>query len=102
MIKSPLREWEGAASSLTGHVPSESEGRERAGASRGGGGDWDEGGAGVEGFNGLLIVLMPPSGSGRGQRAGRPISTRAKAKGRVRTGARGEGVGAERLIFLLF
>ena len=65
----PLREREGAASSLTGHVPSESEGRERAGASGGRGGGWDDGGAGVEGFDGLLFDFYAPSGSGRGQRA---------------------------------
>ena len=29
-------------------------------------GGWDDGGAGVEGFEGLLIVLMPPPGAGGG------------------------------------
>ena len=53
MIKSPLREWEGAASSPDGHDPERKrrdvDGRAR---SRGRGGGRDEGGAGVEGFEG--------------------------------------------------
>ena len=65
-------------------------GRARAGEGVGG---RDEGGAGVEGFEGLIIVLMPPPGVGGGsEQAGR---TRPERKRRGdRTGAKwGKGWG---------
>ena len=61
VIKSPLREREGAASSPAGHVPSDSEGRERTGASGGGGGARDVGFA-----RGFVLVILPPPGAGGG------------------------------------
>ena len=86
----------GGSERLTGHGPSASEGRVRAGAKRGGGGAWDVGGAGVEGFDGFLIVFMPPPGAGGGsEQSGR--TSRALAKGRERTGASG-GVGGEGVV----
>ena len=62
--------------------------------SGGRGGEWDEGGAGVEGFDGLLIVFMPPPGAGGGSEQSGWARPGAKAKGRERTGASGGGGGA--------
>ena len=65
-------------------------GQARAGEGVGG---RDEGGAGVEGFEGLLIVLMPPPGAGGGsEQSDRalPELKRGVVNGQARAG---EGVG---------
>ena len=61
--------------------------------SGGRGGGRDDGGAGVEGFDGLLIVFMPPPGVGGGsERLTGHVPE--LAEGRVREGAkRGKGWG---------
>ena len=87
VIKSPLREREGAASSPAGHVPSDSEGRVRADAKRGRG--W---GTGRWFRTWFCFGYFAPSGSGRGQRAVRPGTSRATARvvsGQTRSGGGG-------------
>ena len=68
VIKSPRREREGAASVRTG--TSRASARVVSGRARSGGrgGGREDGGAGVEGFEGLLIVFMPPPGAGGGSK----------------------------------
>ena len=85
----------GGIERLTGHVPSESEGRDRAGARGGRGGEWDDGGAGVESFDGWLIVFMPPPGVGGGNEQSdraRPERKRGSRPGRRERG-KGWGMG---------
>jgi len=58
-------------------------------------GGWDDGGAGVEGFDGLLIVFMPPPGAGGGSEQSdraRPERKRGSCPGRREAGE-GAGVG---------
>ena len=56
-------------------------------------GAWDDGGAGVEGFDGMLIVFMPPPGAGGGGER-LPGHVPSESEGRVRTDAkRGKGRG---------
>ena len=93
VIKSPRREREGAASCPDGRPVALAEGQSGRARSGGRGGGRDDGGAGVEGFDGLLIVLMPPPGAGGGSElSGR--ASRSASGGTVRTGAkRGKGRG---------
>ena len=90
----PRREREGAASSLTGHVPSESEGRERAGAKRGKG--WGVGTMVVQVLKVLMVCLLYlcPLREREGAASSLTGHVLSESEGRVRADAkRGKGRG---------